>query len=174
MSYRRWQGYIQTGKCSGVKSPCSSSLNCDEARRRLCTVDAGALPGTSHTTVALCIRNTDKQQVGVHGNSRGCETMPLEKQTRLVNVLGRTGKIVRMSMQAPAYCTPRVNPPSTPRIPFSCHSVPLGKALLCTTLQRIHNSFHQFPHWITAYAWGVWASVEGLLCAKCLYLWSHL
>lgn len=81
-------------------------------------MDAGALPGTSHTTVALCIRNTDKRQVGVHGNSRGCETMPLEKQTRLVNVLGRTGKIVRMSMQAPAYCTLRVNPPSMPRTPF--------------------------------------------------------
>lgn len=33
----------------------------------------------SHTMVALFIRNTDKQQVGVHGNSRGFETMPLEK-----------------------------------------------------------------------------------------------
>lgn len=33
----------------------------------------------SHTKVALFIRNTDKQQVGVHSNSRGFEIMSLEK-----------------------------------------------------------------------------------------------
>lgn len=48
-SYHWLQGYIQTGKCSSVTSPSSSSLNCSKARWKPCTVDAGALPGTSPT-----------------------------------------------------------------------------------------------------------------------------
>ena len=76
------------GKCSGVKSPSSSSLKW--------TRPAWEEP-LSHTMVALSCGNTNQPQVGVHSNSGGFETVPLEKHTRLVNVQGGTGELLRMS-----------------------------------------------------------------------------
>jgi hypothetical protein len=60
----------------------------------------------SHTMVALSCGNTNQSQVGVYSNSGGFETVPLEKYTRLANLLGGTGEISGRSTQVPAHPTP--------------------------------------------------------------------
>ena len=60
----------------------------------------------SHTMVALSCGNTNQSQVGMHSNSGGFETVPLEKYSRLANVLRGTGEILRRSTPVPAHPTP--------------------------------------------------------------------